>query len=143
VVDAEPRRQPLGARIAQWLGFGPAAPRGRLAWAGSAAAVAIVLQSAAIFALLPATTSFQTASAPAAVATGAQALVAFAPETRLDQVGALLTQIGGTIVDGPRSGFYKVRFGSAPLDKPALDALLAKLRASGIVKLAVPAGAGG
>jgi len=146
IVAAEPRRLPLGARVAQWLGFGAGAPSGRLAWTGAAAAVAIVLQSAAIFTLLPSSRGpggFQTASAPAAMATGAQALVAFAPETRLDQVGALLTATQGTIVEGPRGGFYKIRFGATPLDKAGLDALFARLRASGIVKMALPAGSGG
>jgi hypothetical protein len=147
VVAAEPRRLAVGERLARWLGLGAGAPRGRLAWAGSAAAIAIVVQSAAIVSLLPsshASGGYQTASAPASAdATGAQALVAFAPETRLDQMGALLSETNGTIVEGPRGGFYKIRFGAAPLDKPALDSLLAKLRASGIVKMALPAGSGG
>jgi len=143
VVASEPRRPARTARFARWLGLGSGAPRGRLAWAGAAAAVVIVVQSAAIFALRPSTGGFQTASAPPAAATGAQALVAFAPETRIDQLGALLGEVDGTIVEGPRGGFYKIRFGAAPLDRPALDARLAKLRASGIVKMALPARSGG
>ena len=143
VVAAEPRRLPVSERLARWLGLGAGAPRGRLAWAGAAAAIAIVVQSAAIFSLLPSSShsgGYQTASAPMAVATGAQVLIAFAPETRLDQLGALLSSVNGTIVEGPRGGFYKIRVGAGPLDKPALDAALAKLRASALVKMAMPTG---
>jgi anti-sigma-K factor RskA len=146
VVAAEPRGVSWGERLGRWLGLGAGAPHLRLAWVAAAVGIAIVLQSAAIFLLWPsthATSGFLTASAPAAVATGAQALVSFAPETRLDQVGALLAQIHATIVEGPRSGFYKLRFADGPLDKPALDAVIAKLRASNFVKTVLPAGSGG
>jgi len=138
VVASEPRRPAPGARLARWLGLGNGAAHARLAWAG-AAAVVIVLQSTAILALRPSSGGFQTASAPPGAATRAQALVSFAPDARLDQLGALLGEVGGTIVEGPRGGFYEIRFGQTPLDRPALDARLAKLRASAIVKMALPA----
>jgi anti-sigma-K factor RskA len=146
VAAPEPRRLALGARISRWLGLEVRLPHSRLAWVAAAVAIVAALQSAAIFTLLPSSSGprgYQTASAPAAIATGAQALVAFTPDARLDQVGALLAETRGTIVDGPRGGFYKIRFGDGPLDKPALEALLAKLRATGIVKMALPAAAGG
>ncbi len=142
-IGAEPRRPSVASRFTGWLGLGSGASRVRLTWAGAAAAVVIVLQSAAIFTLLPSSGGYRTASAPAALATGAQALVAFAADARLDQVGALLAETHGTIVEGPRGGFYKIRFGEKPLGKPALDALLAKLRANAIVKMALPTGPGG
>lgn len=146
-VAAEPRRRPLMARLAEFVGLGVEPNRGRLAWAGAAAALVIVLQGGALVAMLPSEVAhndlnprYGTASAPAAPSNGAQLLIAFAPDARVDQLAAFLAERHGTIVEGPRSGLYKVRFGDKPLPKAETDALIQAVRASPIVKMALPAG---
>lgn len=145
VAAAEPRKAPILSRLAGFFGLGAEPNRPRLAWTGAAAALIIVLQAGALVSLLPAevarkdaSPSYATASAPALVGTTAQ--IVFAADARLDQIGAFLVNHHATIVDGPRSGFYKVRFGDKSLDKPATEALLADLRSNPLVKMALPAG---
>jgi hypothetical protein len=138
VAAAEPRRSSWFARLAG--AFAASTPPLRLA--SAAAALVIVLESTALVRMLPATTaagSFGTASATSDAASGAFALVAFAPETRVDQIGAWLVESQGTIVDGPHGGFYKIRFGDKTPDNAALDALIERIRANPLVRTALPA----
>jgi hypothetical protein len=146
---AEPRRPTLAARLAAlpgrlgaWAGVGerPA----RLAWAGAAAAVVIVLQGAAIVSLLPKAQgpAYQTASQQSAAVEGAIAIVAFAPDATLRQISELLAKHKASIVDGPRSsGLFKLRVGDKTMTKAELDAVVAELRAEPIVTLALPSSA--
>jgi anti-sigma factor RsiW len=138
VAAAEPRRQSWLARFAG--AFAASSPP--LRFAGAAAALVIVLESTAIVRMLPATTAsagFGTASVTTEAVSGAFALVAFTPETRLDVIDAWLGETHGTIVDGPHGGFYKIRFGDKTPDAAALDALIGRIRANPFVKLALPA----
>ena len=141
---AEPRKPTLSMRLASvaaragaWAGAAP----GRLAWAGAAAAVVIVLQGAAIVSLLPraAGPTYETASQQAAPAEGATALVAFASDATLQQVAALLQKQKAVIVDGPRSGgLFRLRIGDKSMSKEQRDAVVAALRAEPIVRMALP-----
>ena len=146
VVRAEPRRPTLAARLsalAAWIGFGPEPNRARLAFAfaGAAAAVVIMLQAAAIVALLPSQNAgYQTASAPAPASAGTELLIAFAPDARLDQVGAFLLEHRAVIVDGPRGGLYRVRIGDKALSKDETAALIKDLGTSPLIRMALPAG---
>ena len=131
----------LTARLAALVGLGAEPNRARLAWAGAAAAIVIVLQGAAIVSMLPVARGpgYQTASETTAAAGGANVLVAFAPDARLDQVGAWLQQHHATIVEGPRGGLYRVRVGDKSLSKDEMSALVAELAASPLVRTALPA----
>ena len=144
VAQAEPRKPPLLSRLAALIGAGPLPQKRRLVWAGAAAAVVIAVQAVAILSLLPSPQGpgpgYQSATAP--VAEGASVLVAFAPETRLDQLGAFLRDYKAKIVEGPRAGgFYRLSVGDTKLSKDEVTALVAALSAAPIVKMALP-GAG-
>ena len=144
-VQAEPSRPTLASRLgalAVWIGLGPQPNRARLAFAGAAAAVVIVLQAAAIVAMLPAENAgYQTASAPASASAGTELLIAFAPDARLDQVGAFLQEHHAAIVDGPRGGLYRVRVGDKALSRDETAALIKEIGATPLVRMALPAGA--
>ncbi len=133
VVDSAPRRASFWSRA---FAFAGRSSLWRLA--AVAALIIILVESAAIVDLLAAIDdgSFQTAAAPVF---GALAFVEFAPQTRVDEMDAWLGAVNGVIVEGPKSGLYKIRFGDAPMDKAERDALLQRLRASPIVKSASPA----
>jgi len=143
-VEAEPRKPSLRARLmslAGLVGLGAEPRPRRLAWAAAAAAIVIVLEAATILSLLPAAKGpgYQTASESPAAAEGASVLVAFAPDARLDQVGAWLQQHHASIVDGPRAGMYRVRVGDKSLTKEQMSALVAELGATPLVRMVLPA----
>jgi len=144
VAQAEPRKPSLKARlmsVAGLVGLGAEPHPRRLAWVGAAAAIVIALQTATIVSLLPAAKGpgYQTASQTSATADGASVLVAFAPDARLDQVGAWLQQHHASIVEGPRGGMYRVRVGDKSLTKEQMAALVAELSASPLVRMVLPA----
>ena len=148
VAQAEPRKPNLsgrlaafGARIGATVGFGANPSPGRLAWAGAAALLVIVLQGAAIVSLLPSARgpAYDTASQRSAAVDGATAIVAFAPDASLRQVAELLQKHKVTIVDGPRSGgMFTLRVGDKAMTKEQLDAVVAELRGDAIVRMALP-----
>jgi anti-sigma-K factor RskA len=140
-VQAEPRRPSFRARLAGLVGLGAEPHPRRLAWAAVAAAIVIALQAATILSLLPAAKGpgYQTASQTTATPEGASVLVAFAPDARLDQVGAWLQEHRASIVDGPRGGVYRVRVGDKSLSKDQVAALAAELAATPLVRMALPA----
>jgi anti-sigma factor RsiW len=147
VAQAEPRKPTLtrrlaafGARIGALAGFGANPAPGRLAWAGAAALLVIVLQGAAIVSLLPSVRgpTYDTASQRSAAVDGATA-VAFAPDASLAQVAELLQKHKASIVDGPRSGgLFTLRVGDKTMTKEQLDAAVAELRGEAIVRMALP-----
>jgi len=141
-VQAAPRNPGLASRLSAWLGLGADRGSPRWAWAAGAAAVVILAQGAAILALLPHSNgpAYQTASESAAVTDGAEVLVAFAPDARLDQIGAWLDAHHARIVEGPRGGgMYKVRVGDKRLSKEEMAALVAELSKAPFVRTVLPA----
>jgi hypothetical protein len=140
---AEPRKPGLLARLASFAGLGVGGNPTRLAWAGAAAAMVILLQAAAIVALLPEVKGpgYQTASESPAIVEGANVLVVFAPDARVDQVGAWLREHHASIVDGPRAGgMYRLRVGEKVPTAEEMAALLADLGKSPIVRMVLPTG---
>ena len=134
-LSAEPRTTSLKNRLAHTLG---ALPLRRLAFA--AAALVIVLETAAIVKLRPSAVpsdDFGVSSAPTARANGPSALVAFAPGTKIEEIGALLKASRATIVDGPHSGFSKNPWADPPTDKGGLESELQRLRAKPAVRAAL------
>ena len=139
-MEAQPRKPTLTMRLAAIVAWASPTPT-RLAWAGAAAAVVIVLQGAAIVSLLPRVTgpAYETASQSSAPSEGATVLVAFAPDASLQQVAALLQQHKASIVDGPRSGgLFRLRVGDKAMTKEQFDAIVADLRAEAIVRTVLP-----
>jgi anti-sigma-K factor RskA len=144
VTQAEPRKPTLKTRLAAMIaraGAWAEASPGRLAWAGAAAAVVIVLQGAAIVSLLPRVVgpAYETASQQAAPVEGATVLVAFAPGASLQQVADALQRHKAVIVDGPKSsGLFRLRVGDKTMPKEEYDAVVAALRAEPTVRMALP-----
>ena len=147
--DAAPRRRApsarialLAARLAAWTGVSerPA----RLVWAGAAATVVIVIESAALLSLLPKAQgpAYQTASQQSATVEGANVIVAFAPDATMRAITDLLAKHKASIVEGPRSGgLFKLRIGDKTMTKAELDAAIAALGAEPIVVTALPSSA--
>jgi anti-sigma factor RsiW len=148
--EAEPRRRSASGRLTglldRWAGTlgrtAFASPRA-FAFAVFVAAIVVIGQGAAIVSLLPhAGGTYSTASQENHAATdGAFLLVGFAPDATAKQISDLLQQKKAVIVDGPRSGLFRVRIGDKSMTKEQRDAALAAWRAEAIVKLALPAGA--
>ncbi len=148
---AEPRKPSLFARLTSLVGAGAGGSPVRLAWAGAAAAVVIVLQAATIVTLLHVTKGsgdqaaagpgFATASGPDVAVEGANVLVTFAPDARMDQVGAWLLEHQAAIVDGPRGGgMYRLRVGDKVPTPDEMAKLLAELGTAPIVRMVLPTG---
>ncbi|MGD0723085.1 MAG: hypothetical protein ABR970_18780 [Roseiarcus sp.] len=138
---AEPRRPTLRAQLRAALS-GRGVNRAGLAWAGAAAALVIVLQGAAIVALLPriGTTGYESATQAPPAAEGTTALVTFAPDATMREVEEVLRRLGDRLIDGPLAGgLFRVRIGDAAMTFAARDAALASLRAEPVVATALPA----
>jgi anti-sigma-K factor RskA len=140
---SEPRRASRASRLASlagFLGLGATPMPRRLAWAGAAAAIVILIEGATILALLRSHSrdAYQTASAEPKA--GAEALIAFAPDARIDQISAFLAERGASIEEGPRGGMYRIRIGDKRLTRDGMTALLKSLSASPLVRTALPAG---
>ncbi len=144
-IDAEPgrksglwRKLDLGATLA-----GLFSPRA-LGWTAAAACLLVCVeggllatrQASAPFA------GFATASRPHETAHGAGffALVAFAPNASAEAIGAVLTQAGAQIVEGPRAnGFYRIRLGGPDIAPSDAQRQLDVLRqATAAVRFAAP-----
>lgn len=139
-IDAEPRRAAapsLSARIAGvFAGLSPRA----LAAAGVVALLAIVLQAGIIGTLMmerPA--ALRTASSQTPAAAGPVALIRFAPDADIAAITAFLDAYRAAIIDGPRAGMFRVRFGDAALPEQEAAQLLARVRQEKVVGLAVAA----
>ena len=130
---ARESRPSLG--IGAWLaGFVASFSPRTLAYAGTAAAVAIMLQAAVIVGTLTSrysTRSFETAShgqvAPSAQ--GSFVIVRFAPQASAADITRFLDANKATIVDGPKAdGIFRVRVGSAVLPKDEIARVAAQMQ---------------
>lgn len=139
-IDAEPARKQatslnLSTRFSVF--FASLSPR-TLAYAGSAAAIAILLQAGIIATVLVKQTKtggYQTASAPSSdPGVGAFTLIRFAPQASQDDVTKFLESNKLSIASGPMAGgLYKVRVSMTTLPKNDLAALVKKLQENKIV----------
>jgi negative regulator of sigma E activity len=153
-IDAEPAQQPsawsrLSTRVSGF--FASLSPR-TLAWSASLGALALVLQAVVIGAVLIKNqqgSTFQTASLsmnePTMTRTLSgnqssppQALVRFAPDTRISDIMALLGEYQASIIDA-RGGLFRLQFGERAMSKDEQAALIRKLGDEKIVNLAVAA----
>lgn len=139
-IDAEPARKAamsfsFTARVTEF--FTSFSPR-TLAYAGSAAAIAILLQAGIIATVLVKDKSaggYQTASTSANdPGVGAFTLIRFAPQATQDDVTKFLESNKLSIASGPMAGgLYKVRVSMTTLPKNDLAALVKKLQDNKIV----------
>ncbi|MEP7030166.1 MAG: hypothetical protein ABI830_04460 [Pseudolabrys sp.] len=139
-IDAEPvRRQAvslnLSARVAEF--FASLSPR-TLAYAGSAAVLAILLQAGIIAGVMikeTKTTGYETASAPSTdPGVGAFTLIRFAPQASSDDVTKFLEENKLSIASGPMTGgLYRVRVGMTGIPKGELNNLVKKLQDNKVV----------
>ncbi len=140
-IDAEPARKAamslnIGARVAEF--FSSLSPR-TLVYAGSAAAIAILLQAGIIATVLVKDKSaggYQTASAPTTppVGEGAFTLIRFAPQATQDDVNKFLEGNRLSITAGPMTGaLYKVRVSMTALPKADLATIVKKLQEDKVV----------
>jgi len=149
-IDAEPERAPsmsrnISARISGF--FASLSPR-TLAWSASLGALALLLQTGVIGAVLVKSqqqASFQTASLsmnePITRSLGPEApraLVRFAPDARVADITALLDTYQASIIDA-RGGMFRLQFGARAMSKDEIAALMNRLKSEKIVNLAVAA----
>ncbi len=142
-IAAAPRRKPLGAvftelsdRFADWLA--DLAPP-RLALAGAAAALLILIQAAAIGTLVlerGAAPSYQTAAGDETPGQGFELLVQFAESATAGEITDLLKRLDGTVAGGPKAGLYRLRFAGA--EEGNEETATKALKQSGIVTTVLP-----
>lgn len=139
-IDAEPARRQaaalnLGARLAGF--FASLSPR-TLAYAGSAATIAILLQAGIIAGVLvkeKGAGGYQTAStSPNDPGVGAFTLIRFAPQATQDDVNKFLESNKLSITAGPMAGgLYKVRVAATGLPKDEFNTIVKKLQGDKVV----------
>jgi hypothetical protein len=147
-IDAEiaknPRAYQPKFRLSDWLSGKVEAMRPRtLAFAGAAAALVIAVQAGVIVADMSGkggnTFTTATATDPFA-APGPQLLVNFQPTATVGDIEALLKQAGGSIVNGPEGGLYRVKIGPSTIDQAGVDRIIELLRDKPeIVRFVAPA----
>ena len=130
VVRLKSAQASLLDRVGTWLGgFSPR----QLAYAGVAAALAIVVQSASIGSLMlqRAGPGYQVANGPSVEAgKGTFALVSFQPAAPAGTLSAFLADNKFMITEGPKAGgVFVVRVSDQMLSKDAAEAAVAKLKA--------------
>jgi hypothetical protein len=139
-IDAEPARRQavsfnLSARVAEF--FASFSPR-TLAFAGSAAMLAILLQAGIIASVVikdKSSGGYETASAPSSdPGVGAFTLIRFAPQATQDDVTKFLVANKLSIASGPMAGgLYKVRVAVTGLPKAELANIVKKLQEDKVV----------
>lgn len=142
-IAAAPRRQPLSAMLAQaserftdWLA-GLAPPQ--LALAAAVAALLVMLQAAAIGALVLERASappYQTAGGEQTAGEGIELLVGFSDTATIGEVAALLKRLAAVVVDGPRAGLYRLRLPDT--GDEGRKAAIETLHQSGVVTAVLP-----
>lgn len=143
-IDKEPARKTstsfnLSAKLTEFLaGLTPRT----LAYAGGAAALALLLQAGVIGAVLVKDrgATFQTASYGTGQAVpGAYALIRFQPTATAADISAFLDAYKASIVDGPKAGMFRLRIGSSAVSNTEMTQLLGRLQAEKVVGLAMAA----
>ena len=139
-IDREPARRPalslnISARVTEF--FASFSPR-TLAYAGSAAVLAILLQAGIIATVMikdTKTSGYQTASAPSTdPGVGAFTLIRFAPQATSDDINKFLEANKLSIAAGPMAGgMYRVRVAVTGIPKAELAAIVKKLQENKVV----------
>jgi hypothetical protein len=164
-IDAEPSQAASPSRgiSARILGFFEGLSPRVLIWSTALGALLVLAQAGIIGIVLLRSqqATFQTASldvreraapappsAPLTRALGLQpqtaaspvhALVRFAPDARISDITALLTNYQASIIDGAKGGMFTLQLGDRPMSKDEADSLIARLQREKIVSLAATA----
>lgn len=144
-IDAEPARKPRASfSLSVWMaGFVASFQPRTLAYAGIAAALAIVIQGGVLTGVFM---SQQQASGPTLASHGKDmphdVLIRFNPQASADSITAFLQEFNAVVVDGPSSGtkMYRLRIGEKPLTQPERIAVVNKMAQNRqVVAFTVPA----
>jgi hypothetical protein len=126
-------------RISQFF-TGPAP--GAVRWATALAGVLLLVQAAAIAALLlrQPHEGYQTASGPPSSAGGATLLVGFTDQATAPAISALLAEIDAEIIEGPKpGGVYRIRLAPDRSTRAAQEEVMRRLRLrKNIVRIVLP-----
>jgi len=143
-VAAHPRKPSLAMRLEQWRGtlaetIGALSPS-QIALAGSAAALLILVQAGVIGTLVVERGApvYETAAGPQDTKPGIELLIGFKDTATVGEMGALLKQMDARIVDGPRSGVYRLRIPATDEKDGGRADALRVLQQSGIVGFVLP-----
>lgn len=145
-IDAEQAEKPRvytpKFNLSEWLTekMTLANPR-KLAFAAAAAIAVIALQAGILATNVTERGGPEVATAPVEAAVqGRQILVNFAPTATAGDIEALLQEAGGSIVDGPQGGVYRIQIGPSSLDQAGVEKVIQMLRdRPEIVRFAAPA----
>lgn len=142
-IAATSRRKPstgaltqLSNRVTDWLA---ALAPPKLALAGAVAALIVMLQAAAIGALMMervAAPAYQTAGGEETVGEGFELLVGFSEGATIGEINDLLKRLDAVVTDGPKAGLYRLRLpGSKAGDE---EAAIGALKQLGMVTAVLP-----
>jgi anti-sigma factor RsiW len=144
-IDAEPERKPYASlKISAWIAefFARLSPR-TVATAAALGAIALLLQAGVIGAvLMKQSGNFQTASlsnTERQSERGPFALVRFAPDAKVADITAFLDTYHASIVDGAKSGMFRLQFAGNAMSQQDIAGLMTRLQNEKIISLAVAA----
>jgi anti-sigma-K factor RskA len=142
-VAAAPRRRSLGVafgnlanRFSDWIA--DLAPP-QLALAAAVAALLVMLQAAAIGALVlerAGAPAYQTAGGGETAGESIELLVGFTDTATMGDIAALLKKLDAAVVDGPRAGLYRLRLPDS--GEEGRKAAIETLNQSGVVSSVLP-----
>ena len=145
-IDAEPARQPkMSFNLGAWLSSMVSSFQPRtLAYAGTAAAVLVLLQAGVLTGLVmknSGTYGVASYEAQQPAAKGAFILIRFKPQASLADVTKFLQEHNATVVDGPASGsgMFRVRVAEKALPQAELGTLIKGIQQDPVVGFTVPA----
>jgi anti-sigma factor RsiW len=144
-IDAEPARKPAASfNIGAWLtGLVASFTPRTLAYAGAAAAIAILLQAGILTGMLVQSGgTYGVASIDRQQqADGAFVLVRFNPQANVADISKFLAEHNATIVGGPAagSGLYRLRVADKAVPPAELGAMVKRMQSNPVVGFTVPA----
>jgi anti-sigma-K factor RskA len=140
------RRARSSFNLGEWLSerLSSFSPR-TLAWSGTAAALAIVLQAGLLAGMFVnerqgGGSNFQTASVQTdqVIKSGTYALISFAPQASVADVTKLLESYKIAVIEGPTGGVYTVRLAMTGMPKEELARTVKKLQDEPAVRFIGP-----
>jgi anti-sigma factor RsiW len=144
-IDAEPvRRSRVSLNLSQRMaGFIASLTPRTLAWSAATAAVVLLLQAGIIAGVMlnerAGTGSYQTASAPGAMAAGSYVMARFAAQASANEVTEFLETNKLSVAGGPApGGLYRLRVSDAKLTKEQVAGIARRLQQDKRIDLIVP-----
>ena len=145
-IDAEPARTPKASfNLAGWMtGFVASFSPRTLAYAGGAAAIAIMLQAGVLTSMLVQNEGFTVASVEdgtRGIDSGAYVLIRFNPQANVTDISKFLAENNATIAGGPASGsgLFRLRVADRAVSQDELSAIVKRMQGNPVVGFTVPA----